>query len=171
MPPDPTTSQVTRSLQRKRKFPSGEPPIAVLSRALITKTGSVIFDVQAIADHDAAALMTVQQFLGIGETIGGVTVTGTPTAGQVIRATDGTSATWSDSGGVTADTGWTANESAGDKAAIVLDYPGPGMGFAGADTVDLTLILALGGQVTALTKKFQALEAALSSDPPLLPNA
>jgi len=73
-----------------------------------------------------------------------------------------------------ADTGWTANSSAGDKTAVVTDY---------VSTLDGTMVTALNvvsaGTGTALSsaldvvvllrKKVQALEAALALNK--LPNA
>ncbi len=66
------------------------------------------------------------------------------------------------------DTGWLAPQSAGAKDTSLQDYANPG-DFAGADTVDLTLISAIGGQLEDLTDKLQALETALAAN--LRPNA
>lgn len=75
---------------------------------------------------------------------------------------------------MSADTGWTANQSVGDKTVAVQDYDSTTLD---GMTAALNLVLAgfgtataqLADQVEALTKKVQALEAALANA--LRPNA
>lgn len=63
------------------------------------------------------------------------------------------------------DSGWTGNESAGDKAVYLTNYAAPD--FSGLDPTDIGLA-ALATQMERVTKKLQALNVALFSG--LLPN-
>lgn len=103
----------------------------------------------------------------------GYTHAGTPNGSPGLAFSDGTK--WiAITQFAAADTGWTANASAGDKTVAVADYDSTtidGM-TAGLNLVLAgfgTAVAALADQVEALTKKFQALEAAGAAN--LLPNA
>lgn len=69
--------------------------------------------------------------------------------------------------GAKSDTGWTANQSAGDKTAVIGDFVTPGL--TGSDTVSIMSLQSAFQQVELLTKKLQAIEAALANN--LRPNA
>lgn len=60
------------------------------------------------------------------------------------------------------DTGWTAPESGGDKAATLPNYSTPNLD--GVDLVDKTALTALATQVEKLTLKLQALQTALTAN-------
>lgn len=67
------------------------------------------------------------------------------------------------------DTGWIANEGSGDKTAVVGNFAS--LDFSGSDTISIMALQSFWNQFGTVVNKLQALEAALSSSPPLLPNA
>lgn len=107
---------------------------------------------------------------GAGDVTGILKADGAGTVSAAVAGTDYAAA----SSGVSADTGWTANASAGDKTVAVTDYT-PGLD--GTMVAALNLVSSGAGdalsaeqtQVQLLTKKFQALETALANA--LRPNA
>lgn len=70
--------------------------------------------------------------------------------------------------GAKADTGWVANQSAGDKTVSVGDFQAD-LNFTGSDTTSLMAIQSFWAQFGTVVKKVQALEAALANN--LRPNA
>lgn len=66
-------------------------------------------------------------------------------------------------GGIPADTGWVANSTVGDKTQVVAAYDSIPM-FSGADTVNLSDLIAMGQQLQAVTRKFCAMETALAAN-------
>lgn len=88
--------------------------------------------------------------------------------GVSVLAPDGDGSALTGVGGMAADTGWVANSTVGDKTQVVSAYDSIPM-FSGADTINISDLIAMGQQLQAVTRKLCAMQTTLAAN--LRPNA